>query len=89
MMVKYVKTYIDVLARMRSDGTIIPLTVLWDDTEITIDYVLKISSQQPRRVYPSSGTIRYLCRIGNQQRELYLEDSPRRWFVEKAVLQFV
>ena len=62
--VKYVKTYVDVLVKMRTDGTFIPVKVLWDERE----FVVK------------------LC---GQERALYLEDNPRRWFIEKPVVQFV
>ena len=66
--VKYVKTYVDVLVKMRTDGTFIPVKVMWDNREFEIDSVVKMRGQE---------------------RALYLEDKPRRWFIEKPVVQFV
>lgn len=85
--VKYVKTYIDILVKMRTDGTCIPVKVLWDNREFEIDKVVKIGQSPPQ--YVGAGcTIKYSVIIGGQDKTLYLEDSPRRWFIEKPVIQF-
>ena len=86
--VKYVKTYIDVLVKMRTAGTFIPVKVMWDDREFEIDSVVKILMAPPQYV-GSSSTIKYLVKMRGQERALYLEDKPRRWFIEKPVVQFV
>lgn len=86
--VKYVKTYVDVLVKMRTDGTFIPVKVLWDEREFDVDSVVKITMSPPQFV-GSSSTIKYLVKLCGQERALYLEDNPRRWFIEKPVVQFV
>lgn len=42
--IRYVKTYVDVVVRMRTDGTNIPIKVIWDDQEYNIDKVLRVMS---------------------------------------------
>ena len=86
--VKYVKTYVDVLVKMRTDGTFISIKVLWDNREFEIDSIIKILMSPPKFV-GSNSTIKYLVKMCGQERALYLEDKPRRWFVEKPVVQFV
>lgn len=46
--VKYVKTYVDVLVKMRTDGTFIPVKVMWDDREFEIDSIVKILMAPPQ-----------------------------------------
>lgn len=48
--VKYVKTYVDVLVKMRTDGTFIPVKVLWDEREFDVDSVVKITMSPPQFV---------------------------------------
>lgn len=86
--VKYVKTYIDVLVKMRTDGTFIPIKLLWDGREFDIEKVIKITMSSPQYVGASS-TIKYLVQMCGQERVLYLEDKPRRWFIEKPIIQFL
>lgn len=83
----YVKTYVDVIVRMRTDGSSLPIKMLWEGHEYKIDEVVKISTTPPK--YVGAGvTIRHTCLIGGVEKDLYLEDSPRRWFIEKRVVQF-
>lgn len=89
MMVKFVKTYVDVIVRMRVDGTLIPMTLMWDGQAFEIDRVLQIIETPSRKVASTCGTIKYLCSIQGEKKEIFLEDYPRRWFVEKPVIQFV
>lgn len=89
MMVKFVKTYVDVLAKMRRDGTILPQKVLWEDKAYEIDCIMKISPIPNYKKIPGSDTMKYICEIQGKRKELFLEDNPRRWYVEKPVLQFV
>lgn len=88
MMVKFVKTYIDVIVKMRSDGTMIPLTIMWDKIKYDIDNIIKIIPEKPKRVKQTSDAIKYICQIGDNTRDLFLEDNPRRWFIEKPIIQF-
>lgn len=85
--VTYVKTYVDVVVRMRTDGSFIPQKVLWEGVEYKVDKVLMISTAPPRYV-GSNVTIRHTCLINGQEKELYLEDCPKRWFIEKRVILF-
>lgn len=85
--VAYVKTYVDVVVRMRSDGSSLPIKILWDGTEYKVDKVLRITTRPPK--YVGAGvTICHTCMVGGQERDLFLEDCPRRWFIEKRVVQF-
>lgn len=84
---QYVKTYVDVLVKMRTDGSYIPVKMLWDNKEYEVDRVLRISQGVPQ--YVGAGpTIKYLVVIGGQEKVLFLEDNPRRWFIEKPIIQF-
>lgn len=84
---KYVKTFVDVIVRMRTDATYIPEKVIWDGVEYKIEKILSITPKSPE--YVGSGpTIKYTVIMFGQTKELYLEDSPRRWFIEKQVVQF-
>lgn len=86
--VQYVKTYIDVVVRMRTDGTYMPIKVIWDGREFDIDSIVKISQSQPPHV---GGTmaIRYSVKMAGKEKDLFLEDKPRRWFIEKPVIQYI
>lgn len=85
--VTYVKTYVDVIVRMRTDGSLFPIKIVWEGVEHKIDKVIKISTEPPR--YVGAGvTIKHTCLMDGKEKELFLEDCPRRWFVEKRVIQF-
>ncbi|MGI6137150.1 MAG: hypothetical protein GX959_02055 [Clostridiales bacterium] len=88
MMVRFVKTYVDVIVRMRTDGTLIPISVIWEGQTYDVDGVLQIIEARSQKVPSTVGTIKYVCRIQGQDKEMFLEDYPRRWFVEKPVIQF-
>lgn len=83
----YVKTYIDVIVKMRTDGAYIPVKVLWEDREFEVDKVIRISQSPPQ--YVGAGpTIKHTVLIGGKEKNLYLEENPRRWFIEKPIIQF-
>ncbi len=84
---KYVKTYIDVIVKMRADGVNIPVKVIWDDQEFEVDKVLRISQSPPLHV-GSVSSIRHTVLINGKEKELFLEEYPRRWFIEKKIIQF-
>lgn len=85
---QYVKTYIDVVVRMRTDGTYIPIKVIWDGREFEIDTVTRISQSQPPHV-GGNVVIRYSVKMAGKEKDLFLEDRPRRWFIEKPVIQYI
>lgn len=85
---QYVKTYIDVVVRTRTDGTYIPIKVIWDGREFEIDTVTRISQSQPPHV-GGNVAIRYSVKMAGKEKDLFLEDRPRRWFIEKPVIQYI
>lgn len=85
---QYVKTYIDVVVKMRTDGTYIPIKVIWDGREFEIDTVTRISQSQPPHV-GGNVAIRYSVKMAGKEKDLFLEDRPRRWFIEKPVIQYI
>ncbi len=88
-MVKLVKTYVDVLVKMRRDGTILPQKVYWEEKSFDVDCILKITPLPNYTNTPGSDTLKYICEIKGKRKELFLEGKPIRWYVEKPVLQFV
>lgn len=84
------KRYVDVIARWRDDGRIIPLVVCWDDGRtFQVDRLVgKPVSDMP----PGSPgrTLRYTVMIGSKCTHLYLEQdeagskASSRWYVESG-----
>ena len=73
------KKYVDVVANMKSDGSILPQKIIWEDgKEYIIDRVLDI--RRAASLKAGGCGIRYDCIICGQQRFLFLEDY--KWFVE-------
>ena len=71
--------YVDVVSKMRSDGTILPLKIIWEDgKEYVVDKVQCIKKAASLKA--GGCGIRYTCIISGQQRFLFLEDY--KWFVE-------
>lgn len=75
------KLFVDVICRYSRTGQIRPLYIVWEDG---IKYPIeKITQIVPAASIFSGGMgLRYTCRIGKQQRYLFLEEG--KWFVEKA-----
>ncbi len=73
------KIYVDVTARFDTEGTILPLSIQWEDgRRFEIDKVLDV---RPAASLKAGGCgMRYTCRILGQLRYLFLEEN--RWFVE-------
>ncbi len=73
------KVYVDVVAKIGSDGFVTPLTVIWEDgRRYEIDKVIQVA-----RAYASKagGTgIRYTISVGNKI--TYLFEDEGKWFVE-------
>ena len=79
-MSKLCKTYVDVLAKFESGGTVVPLRIKWEDGRMfTVDSVLDV-----RRAASIKGGglgIRYTVRIGGHNTYLWRDDD--QWFVER------
>ncbi|MBQ5591544.1 MAG: hypothetical protein IIU80_01200 [Clostridia bacterium] len=73
------KVYVDVTLRQDKYGTIVPLSVTWEDgTRYEIDRVIDVRRAAATKV---GGTgVRFTVRI--MGRETYLFDDGERWFVE-------
>lgn len=73
------KVYVDVTLRQDKYGTIVPLSVTWEDgTRYEIDRVIDVRRAAATKV---GGTgVRFTVRILG--RETYLFDDGERWFVE-------
>lgn len=73
------KVFVDVNANFKADGTIIPLSIKWEDgTVYRIDQVLKVCRAASLKA--GGAGIRYTCRIGNNITNIFLEENA--WFVE-------
>ena len=73
------KVFVDVNANFKADGTIIPLSIKWEDgTVYRIDQVLKVCRAASLKA--EGAGIRYTCRIGNNITNIFLEENA--WFVE-------
>lgn len=75
------KEYVSVTAKFDQDGSLLPLTINWNDgRKFNIDKITDIRFASSLK---SGGTgIRYTCTITNHTRYLYLEDN--RWFIEST-----
>lgn len=73
------KVYVDVTLKQDKYGTIVPLSVTWEDgRKYEIDRVLDVRRAAATKV---GGTgVRFTVRILG--RETYLFDDGERWFVE-------
>lgn len=73
------KVYVDVVAKIGSDGFVTPLTVIWENgRQYDIDKIINV-----QRAYASKvgGTgIRYTISVGNKI--TYLFEDEGKWFVE-------
>lgn len=85
-MEKYVKTYIDVIVKMRTDGSMLPLCLIWDGREYGIDKVKDIRIATADHV--GGLAMRYVCLVEGREKLLFLEEKPLRWFVEKYIVSF-
>ena len=78
------KTYVDVLARVRADGTFLPLAVLWPDgRRFIIDQI--VDEGEFGATVKGWKTKTYHLRFGGWHTELYLEldikTKTYRWWV--------
>ncbi len=73
------KTYVEVTAAFSPEGTVIPLSIKWQDGTIyEVDRVLDI--RRAAALKAGGCGLRYTCRIRGQQTYLFLDED--RWFVE-------
>ena len=73
------KKYVDVVANMKSDGSILPLKITWEDgREYLIDKVEDI--RRAASLKAGGCGLRFSCKICGQTRFLFLEDY--KWFIE-------
>lgn len=77
-----VKTYVEVTARHLADGTVLPISIKWEDGTT---YVIEKLLSKRRAESPKVGGFgtRYLVRVKSRDTFLYYEGP--RWFVEKKV----
>ena len=73
------KVYVDVVARIDSDGTVTPLTVIWENgKKFEIDRVYSVQRAYATKV---GGTgIRYEISVSGKR--TYLFEDEGKWFVE-------
>lgn len=73
------KVYVEVIAKFKTDGTMRPLSIVWeDDTKYEISKVIDI---RPAASLKAGGAgIRYTVIINNKETYLFLEED--KWFVE-------
>lgn len=84
-----VKVYVKVVVSFDADGTMIPLSLTWEDgTEYLIDRVLDI--RQASAMKAGSGGDRYTIRVQGRESYLFFErncsvkgNNIGRWFVER------
>ena len=82
------RRYVDVIARWRDDGVIVPLSVCWADGRTF--QVERVIGQPVSNTFPGEGvrTLRYTVQIGRRETYLYLEQETtskgnvNRWYVE-------
>lgn len=73
------KVYVDVTLKQDKYGTIVPLTVTWEDgRKYEIDRVLDVRRAAATKV--GGAGVRFTVRILGK--ETYLFDDGERWFVE-------
>ena len=71
--------YIEVNAKMTTEGKVIPFQIIWDNDKVfDIDRVIDI---RPLASTKGGGVgIRYLCKIKGKEKILFL--SEYKWFIE-------
>lgn len=73
------KVIVEVVARFDTEGTITPLSIIWEDGRIfEIDKV--IDARRAASLKAGGIGVRYTCRI--RGRETYLWYEEPQWFVE-------
>ena len=74
------KTFVEVIARFDTEGSVTPLSIIWEDGRVfEIDRILDI--RRAASLKAGGIGIRYTCYIRGQETYLWFEDP--QWFVEK------
>lgn len=74
------KVYVDVKAKFKKNGDILPLEITWEDGR-TFE-IQKILDIRPAASLKAGGTgIRYKVKIGANETFIFLEEN--KWFVER------
>lgn len=73
------KVFVDVVAKIKTDGTMVPLAVTWEDgTVYEVDKILCV--RRAASLKAGGMGIRYTCRIAGKDSFLFYE-APK-WFME-------
>lgn len=71
--------YITIIAKMQSDGVVLPLKLIWETGKIyEIDKVIDMRKKASTK--GGGAGIRYLVKIKNKEKYLFLKDY--KWFIE-------
>ncbi len=78
------KHYVEVISDTSSDGTVTPLTIVWD-TGVRY-HITKVLDRRQAHSLKTGGTgIRYTIRVGGRTTYLFYDDYRGRWFVEAKI----
>lgn len=76
---RYVRHYVEVIALCRTDGHVMPITIIWDDGR-RFDVDVVEDARRARCDHTHGFAIRYAVLIKGRRRYLYHDDQG--WFVE-------
>ena len=77
------KTYVEVITLTRSDGSCVPLMIVWKDGRcFKVDRVLDV--RRASAYHTGAVGLRYHVQIGSKRTFLYHEKP--RWFVEERLM---
>lgn len=73
------KTYVTVMAQHNTNGSIVPLKLIWpDNRQFTIDRVIDVRMAAAMKA--GGQGMRYRCRVLGKEVDLYCDEG--QWFVE-------
>jgi len=74
------KVYVDVTAEFKADGTVVPLSFVWEDgRRYEIDRITDV--RRAASLKAGGAGIRYTCYVSGRQTYLFREED--RWFMER------
>lgn len=80
------KAYVEVIIKVTKDGQIIPLTLVWEDSEgVDTIHIEKVWDRRKAPSFIGGGVgMRYTCEMRGKVRYLFCEETKDtlRWFVE-------
>lgn len=75
------KVYVDVTVRFGKEGTVAPVSLIWEDgVTYQIDRVVNV--RRAASTVAGGNGIRYTCMISGRESHLYYEEN-NRWFMER------